>query len=83
MPVSDEPFYTPGYRPPPRQARPGELLWTLQKDDATWLAELRFHGEAVGWEAQAFCNGELVIARMFVLRELAVKWAEAERREKR
>jgi hypothetical protein len=43
--------------------------------------ELLFRGEGgVGWEAQIFQNGELVIGRPFILKELAVRWAEQEKR---
>ena len=47
----------------------------------TWSAELRFHGEdgEDGVEAQILRNGELTIARTFVLRDLAVGWAKNER----
>ena len=44
----------------------------------TWSAELRFHGE-YGVEAQILRNGDLNIARTFVLRDLAVGWAKNER----
>jgi hypothetical protein len=66
------------------QARPtvpptaGEPLWSVRKGDVTWSAELRYHGE-YGVEAQILRNGELVIGRRFVLKEQAVKWAEAEK----
>ena len=50
----------------------------MQKGDVTWSAELRFHGE-YGVEAQIRRDGELVIGRRFVLKEQAVKWAEAEK----
>jgi hypothetical protein len=44
----------------------------------TWSAELRFHGE-YDVEAQILRNGELTIARTFVLRDLAVGWAKNQR----
>ena len=44
----------------------------------TWSAELRYHGE-YGVEAQILRNGELTIARTFVLRDLAIGWAKNER----
>jgi hypothetical protein len=77
--MSDDAFYSPNYRLPPRAPKPGEPLWSLQKDDCTWSAELRLHGEHVGWEAQILCDGELVSGRLFVVRELATRWAEQER----
>ena len=43
--------------------------------------ELRFHGESYGWEAQFFDRGELFASRGgFVMRKLAVRWAEDERK---
>jgi hypothetical protein len=42
--------------------------------------ELRFHGEAYGWEAQFLERGELLYARGGFLRKAdAVAWAEEER----
>jgi hypothetical protein len=58
--------------------RPGEALWSVQKGDVTWSCELRFH-ESVGWEAQILRDGDLVIGRTFILRDLAVGWAKNER----
>jgi hypothetical protein len=46
--MTDDPFYTPGRVSPTRQARPGELLWTVRTDYVTWTFELRFHGENYG-----------------------------------
>ena len=67
------------YKPAPRcKPRPGEPLWSIDKDGVTWSAELRYHGE-YGVEAQILRNGELTIGRLFVLKELAVKWAEEEK----
>ena len=63
---------------PRRRLGPREPLWTVQKGDVTWTAELRYHGE-YGVEAQILRNGELTIARTFVLRDLAVGWAKNER----
>jgi hypothetical protein len=45
----------------------------------TWSAELFFRGESVGWEAQILRDGDLVIGRTFILRDLAVGWAKNER----
>ena len=43
--------------------------------------ELRFHDESYGWEAQFLERGGLLYSRGgFALRELAVRWAERERR---
>jgi hypothetical protein len=68
--MTDDAFYSPHYRPPPRAPRPGEPLWSFVKDEHTWSAELREHG-AAGIEAQILCDGELVSGRRFDLRELA------------
>lgn len=59
--------------------RPGEPLWSMQHGDVTWTAELFFHGEAVGWEARIFRDGELALARTYLLRDVAVGWAKNER----
>ena len=77
--MTDHAFYGSNYRPPPRAPRPGEPLWSLQRDGSTWSAELRDHGTGVGVEGQILGDGELVIARRFDLRELAMRWAEQER----
>ena len=43
--------------------------------------ELRFQGESYGWEAQFLERGDLVYSRGgFVMRKLAVRWAEDERK---
>ena len=59
--------------------RPGEPLWSVQRSDVTWTAELFFHGEGVGWEAKIFRDGELLFARTYLLRDVAVGWAKNER----
>jgi hypothetical protein len=76
--MSDDAFYSPHYRLPLRKPSPGEPLWSFQKDQSTWSAELRDHG-AAGVEAQILQDGELVMGRRFDRRELAVQWAEQER----
>src|SRR5437879_5469031 len=67
---------------PPRLAPTVEKLFEfLRVDGAPMSCVLRFHGESYGWEAQFFERGELMFSREgFVLRELAVQWAEVERR---
>ena len=77
--MSDDAFYSPNYRLPPRAPKPGEPLWSFKKGGNTWLAELRDHGTGVGVEAQILRDWDLVIGRRFVLRDLAVRWAEGER----
>jgi hypothetical protein len=69
--------------PPLRKAQPGEVLFEFVRasDRAPMSCELRFNGESYGWEAQFFERGELVISRGgFVLRALAIQWAEHERK---
>ena len=78
--MSDDLFYLPN-RPPvaPRQPKPGEPIWELRRHHVTWSAELRFHGESWGWEAQILRDGELSIGRRFDTRALAMQWVESER----
>jgi hypothetical protein len=76
--VSDDPHFA-GYRPPARERRPGDLLWTVRRDHVTWTCELFFRGESVGWEAQIFRDGDLRIGRTFVLKDIAIGWADSER----
>jgi hypothetical protein len=64
--VAAQPFYSPTWKPPAAKPRtPNERLWELQKAHITWSAELRFHGESWGWEAQIYRNGEITIGRRF------------------
>ena len=81
--MTDVPFYAPGHdnspRPAPAKPRPGEPLWSLRKGGRQIDAELRYHGE-YGVEAQIFSDRELLIGRRFDTRELAVQWAEEERK---
>jgi hypothetical protein len=76
--MSDDAFYSPNYRPPPRVPRPGEPLWSIRKDHVTWSCELRYHGEW-GVEAAIYRDAEFARSRRFDLRALAVQWAEQER----
>jgi hypothetical protein len=66
----------------PRQPKPGELLFECvrPRDRTIIRCELRFHGESYGWEVQFFEGPDEFYARgAFVLRELAIRWAEEER----
>jgi hypothetical protein len=59
--------------------RPRERLWTLTKGGKRVDAELLFHAEA-GVEVQFAHNGVMASAQRFVLKERALKEAEAQRR---
>lgn len=82
--MTDDPFYSPTYKPAPgRLAKPGELLFEFVRasDRSPMSCELRFHGESYGWEAQLLVRGELFASRgAFVTRKAAVRWAEEERK---
>ncbi len=67
---------------PTHTRRPAERLFDFtRRDGAPMTCILRFHGESYGWEVQfADARGREFYARGgFVLRELAVRWAERER----
>jgi len=69
-------------QPPPRQPKPGELLFEFVRasDTAPMSCELRFNGESYGWEAQFFERGEFHRSRGgFGTRALAEQWASVER----
>ena len=82
--MNDDPFYAPNHKPPPpRQPKPGELLFEFLRasDRAPMACELRFHGESYGWEAQFLERGELLYSRGgFAMRAQAVQRAEEERK---
>lgn len=74
-----KPFYAPDLKPaPPRQPKPGELLFEFLVGHDRWLCELRDHG-TFGVEAQFFKNEEFSYSRRLDSRALAVQWAELER----
>lgn len=86
--MADEPFYAPNRKPPSaRVAQPGERLFEFLRGDDRFLCELRDHGP-YGAEAQFFQNEEFLFSRNFdprldptrPARELAVQWANAERK---
>jgi hypothetical protein len=64
------PIYTPHLR---------ESVWTLTKHGKRLDCELRFHGESYGWECQCKHGGELAYGQRCIMRELALKEAEAQR----
>ena len=77
-----DPIYFPGnVRQPPRST-PGEPLFefTVERDHARWLCELRDDGPHHGVEVQFVQNDELRYRRRFKTRALAVQWAEDERK---
>jgi hypothetical protein len=77
--MTDDPFYAPGRNP--RHPRPGEVLFEFvrESDRAQFRCELRTR-EPSGFEVQFFMAGELFIAQKFERRDLALEWAELERR---
>lgn len=76
--MSDEPWYSPWHKTPPRLPKPGERIWTLQKNGRQVACELRFHGESYGWESQFLYDSVLVYGQRFVLRAGALAEAEAQ-----
>ncbi len=50
-----------------------------ESDHAYFHCELRYHGDFWGVEAQSLINGDLLIARRFETKALAVQWASLER----
>ena len=76
----DDDWYKP-HRPPapPQQPKPGEHVWSLRKNGKQVDCELRFHGESYGSECQCLHDGELAYGQRFILRELALREAEAQR----
>jgi hypothetical protein len=63
---------------PPRQSTPGERIWSLRRNGRQVDCE-RLHGGSHGWECQCLYDGELLYGRRFVMRELALDEAEAQR----
>jgi hypothetical protein len=76
----DQPFTTPGLKPrAPVPARVGEPVWTLRKDHHQFDCELRTHGP-YGVEVQLWRDLKFFAGRTFPTRELALQWAEEERK---
>jgi hypothetical protein len=81
MAAADDPFYSPHCEPlSARKPRAGEPLWSARKEHRQFDCELRYHGE-FGVEAQILKDGELLYARTFPLRELAVAWGTDQRED--
>jgi hypothetical protein len=72
--MSDQPFYAPNRKAPPRPARAGEPLWAIQKDGRQLACELRDDGEA-GAELQVYQERELLYGRCWPSRALAFEKA--------
>jgi hypothetical protein len=77
--MSDDALLWTAKPPAPRQPKPGEPVWTMQKGTRYAECELRFHGESYGWEAPFFRNGEFFSSRRFDLKAQALEWAAEER----
>jgi hypothetical protein len=88
--MSDDPFYSPTYKPlPARMAKPGELLFEfhLERTHRFYRVELREHGSVYGPR----CNFSIQSIRFSAARfgrtwtrrgrrEMAISWAEEERK---
>jgi hypothetical protein len=81
--MSDEPLYSPRYRPPEApKNRPAEPLWSIRFNYVTWSCELRFCGESYGWSATVLRDGELFFGHgAFVTKAASTEWATELRRE--
>ena len=78
--MADDDWYKPNRPPtPPRQPTLGEHIWSLRRNGKQIDCELRFHGESYVWECQCLYAGELAYGQRFILRELALEGAEAQR----
>ena len=64
---------------PPRILGRRERLFEFLSGYERFVCELRDHGEA-GVEAMLYQDEELLVSRRFATRELAVRWADAERK---
>ena len=75
-------FKFPGSVPQQPHSTPGEPLFefTIERDQARWLCELRDLGPPFGVEVQFFQNEVLRHRRQFKTRSAAVQWAEDERK---
>ena len=78
--MTDNPLHS-GHRPPARQRKPGEVVWSIRVNQENWSAELKFHGESYGWECQIFRETDFRVGRRFILREEAIGWAASERQD--
>ena len=76
--MSDQPFYAPNRKVPPRQPRVGEPLWTVHKDGRHLACELRDDG-AAGVEVLMSRDGELLYGRRSATRALALEEADEQK----
>ena len=60
--MADPDVFSPNHKPPVRQPKSGDPLWNVRVNNVKWSAELRFHGESYGWEAQILRDGDLISA---------------------
>jgi hypothetical protein len=79
--MADEPFSSPKWKPPPpRVPKRGDLLFEfVRADHVPFRCEIRDDG-AWGFEAQFYRSGELLIGRRFATCDLAMQWAEDQRK---
>ena len=66
-------YLLPGIKPQPATER----LWSLARDGHQYVCALRYRG-TWGVEAQVFCDGTLIVGRLFETRMRAVEWAGQE-----
>jgi hypothetical protein len=69
-------WYSPDYRTSLPRERPGEALWTLQRNGRQVACELRDHGEPGGAEVQLLKDGEFYAGRRFDTRAQALQHAD-------
>ena len=74
-------FFAPNHKPKPvvRPKPPSEPVWTLHKGEKRVECEIRYHGEAYGFECVCLYDGELVYGRRFVMKADALTEADAQR----
>ena len=79
--TDDNPLLS-GYKPPSRRSEriPGELLFQFQVGDVGWRCELRDDGNN-GTDAQFFEGDDFRLGRRWQLREVAIAWSQAMRRQ--
>jgi hypothetical protein len=77
--MADDPFYAPFRKPdPPREAQPGEPVWTLSNGERRLSCELSDHGDD-GCEARLFRDGDFYKGRRLATRAAALAHVAAAR----